>query len=251
MPASIPTPVQGIQAQIDLARGIAASVIGQLYDVYRLNPKSTGAIVSPSNLVIGNFPVKMTRNTQSLADEQAKIYELVYQGLCDVSRLRIGDILVEKGFRSDPGKFILAQERPLKPYMFVRVEINGAVTRQSAISAEPLLGLGPYQATTKAYESVAQLRNGMFAYVQGGSPAQIPIGIQIDRRMGQTPRGFKLPTVNKLEEVSAYVPLLPGLQIQPTDMLADANGNRYLVHAVQIYTAGLVGYLIKAQKLLI
>lgn len=249
--SGIPTPVQGVQQQIDLARGIAASIIGQLYDVYRLNAKSSGAIVSPGNLVVGNFPVKMTRNTQSLAFEQAKIYELVYVGLCDVGKLHLGDVLVEKGFRSDRGMFVLAQERPLKPYMFVRVEINGAVTRQSAISAEPRLGLGPHQATTKAYESVAQLHNGMFAYVQGGTPAQVPIGIQIDRRMGQFPRGFKLPTMNKLEEVSAYVPLLPGLQIQPTDMLADANGNRYLVHAIQVYTTGLEGYLIKAQKLLI
>lgn len=245
------TPVQPYQRIIDNARGIAASFVGQIYDVYRLNKRSNGAIVSASNRIIASFPCKMTRNTVALADEQAKIYELVYQGLCDVSKLQIGDVLVETGFRSDRGMFVLAQERPLKPYMFVRVEINGAITRQSAVQAEPLLGRGPYQGTSKGYESVAQLSNGMYAYVHNGTPAQIPIGIQIDRRMGQQPRGFKLPTANKLEETSCYVPFLPGLQIQPTDMLADANGNRYLVHGIQAYTSGLQGYLLKAQKLLI
>lgn len=245
------TPVQRFQVLIDRARGQAASIIGQIYNVYRLNTKSTGAIVAAKNLVVANFPVKISRNTEHIGDESPKLYELVYQGLCDVGKLQIGDILVEIGFRNDRGMFVLAQERPLKPYMFVRVEINGAVTRQSAISAEPVLGVGPYQSTTKAYESVATLSNGRYAYVQGGTPAQIPIGIQVDRRMGQFPRGFKLPTVNKLEEVSAYVPLLPGLQIQPTDMLADANGNRYLIHAVQVYTSGLQGYLCKCQKLLV
>lgn len=245
------TPVQPYQDLIDNARGLAASFIGQVYDVYRLNTKSTGAIVSPSNKIIASFPVKMSRNTDKLAQEQAPLYEMVYQGLCDVSKLQIGDVLVEIGFRSDRGMFVLAQERPLKPYMFVRVEINGSISRQNPVTPNPLLGLGPWQNTAKAHEMVAQLTGGMYAFVFGGTPAQIPIGVQIDERMGQLPRGFTLPTSNKLEETSCYVPLLPGLQIQPTDMLADAQGNRYLCHGVQIYTSGLSGYLIKAQKLLI
>lgn len=246
------TPVQSLQLEIDDARGQAADEVGQSYNVYRLKPNSSGSIISPRSLVIANFPAKMEKNTKSIANEQSMVYEMLFEGMCDRNQLQLGDVLDEIGFRSDTGMYVLADARPLKPYMFVRVEILGGITRQASdqVGPEPTLGRGQYQGTSKSLEWISQLTNGLYSFVQSGTPAGIPMGIQMHRRMGK-PAPVKIPTGSNLEEVFCYVPLLPGLTIQPTDVLSDQNGNRYEIHSVQVFTAGLEGWFIVGHKLLV
>src|SRR5579872_1386114 len=245
-----PTPVQPIQAEIDRARGEVGQFLGQIYNVYRLNARSTGTVISRQSQVYDSLPCYMRKSTKSGDVEQSKVYEMIYEGKFDASKVNIGDIFVEQGFRSDGGMFVLAQYRPLEPYWFVRCEIAGSILREASqtVGAEPAQGLTSYQGVSKKYEWPCVLNNGLYSFQQSGTPAQVPIGIQMYKRIGQK-SGVDIPTATRLEEVYCYVPNLRGIAIQASDTLADQNGNRYKVNSVQTYTVGLQGQFIVGHKL--
>jgi len=247
---SKPTPVAPIQGEIDSARGEVASYLGQIYNVYRLNPRSTGTVISPQSQVYDSLPCYMRLANSPHAQEQSKVYEMIYEGKFDASKVLIGDIFVEKGFRSDGGMFVLAQYRPLEPYMFVRCEIAGTILREASKTTgpEPVLGATSYQGVSKKYEWPCVLSAGSYSFAQTGTPAQIPIGIQMYKRIGKA-SGIEIPTATRLEEVYCYVPNLKGVQLQASDTIADQNGNRYKVNSVQAYTTGLQGQFAVGHKL--
>lgn len=244
-----------------LRRGLGQGVKGGLatyFNVYRLKglsgtPNAATSIVDPLNKVLTNFPIRMVKNAMQQLVEQEPIYKLVYQGMCDTRQLKIGDVFIEVGpimtDVPDGRMFYLADVQPILPAMFVRAEISGSASRPHDASQtdEPLLGRGrAAQAVSKGQEWLYILDNSLYDVQAVGTPATIPMGIQPYNRVGPA-QEMKFPTGTRRGVHYLYLPLLPGLQIEPGDYVLDDNRNHYRIQTVQAFTTGLQGYQLIAE----
>lgn len=251
---------EAIDELVQFGRGIAAEYVGATYDVYRLSnfktgkpPYTNGSIISQMALVIRNYQARMIRTNSAVAIEQTDIYDMMFAMLSDATCLKIGDVLVRTGkFRNDGEIFTVAQLRPMSYNMVIRTEIEGSIARSYGEGdSEQLLGYVKYQGAGKTYEKNYTLKKGWY-YISEPTdiPAMIPFGIQPYKRLGPMPE-IKQPTTTHRTEMFAYVPLLPGLLIEPGDVLADQNGNRYWINTVSVFTTGIQGYQLIAESLFV
>lgn len=251
---------QDIDELVQFGRGVAAEYVGDTYDVYRLSnfktgnpPYTDGSIISQMARVMIGFKARMIRTNSAVAIEQTDIYDMLFIMLGNATCLKIGDVLVRTGkFRNDGEIFTVAQLRPMSYNMVVRTEVEGSIARSYGQGdSEQLLGYVKYQGAGKTYEKNFTLRKGWYYISEPGDiPAMIPFGIQPYKRLGPMPE-IRQPTTTHRTEMFAYVPLLPGLLIEPGDILADQNGNRYQIHTVSVFTTGLQGYQLIAESLFV
>jgi hypothetical protein len=251
---------QAIDELVQYGRGVAAEYVGATYDVYRLRnfksskpPYSDGSIVSQMSRVMRGYKCRMIRTNSAVAIEQTDIYDMMFAMLGDATCMKVGDVLVRTGgFRNDGEIFTIAQLRPMSYNMAIRTEVEGSIARPYGQGdSEQLLGYVAYQGAGKTYEKNYTLKQGWYYISEPEDiPAMIPFGIQPYKRLGPTPE-IKQPTTTHRTEVFAYVPLLPGLLIEPGDMLADQNGNRYQIHNVNVFTTGLQGYQLIAESVFV
>lgn len=239
---------------IQVGRGAAASVVGQTYSVYRLTDTTSNSIFS-SDPVLTEFPAKFDK--AKTADIENVTFELLVCALtCDNTNLQIGDVLKETGYKADGGQYVLAQTRPLKPSIFVRVERDVAISRPSPAggnaSQQPDSGaqLAPgYLGITKSGEEILTLTNGLYAFASSGSVASVPFGLQPQNRV----RGEHKPDIpTQVPEVQfvGFLPFLPGVQILENDIISSDAQDRYVV--VQVYQSddiGLQGYIVILKKM--
>lgn len=242
-----------VNAKIQKLNGKAARRIGQHYNVYRLSNTSNGSVLNSGNRILTNFPIRMVLNMEGWIVEQTKIYDMVFEGLCDARNLQIGDICVEMD--GDGAMFAVADLRPMNPNVFIRVEQSGALSRPfgalpNGATQMPSLGRVGFFGAGKSSEQICVLINGYYSLALSGNPATIPLGVQPYKRLGMMPDP-KVPTSTHRNEVFAYVPNLPGVQIQPGDVISASNGDRYQVHTVTPYTEGLQGYQLICESLFI
>jgi hypothetical protein len=242
-------------SQVDsaLRRGLGRiKPIASTYKVYRLGGLSGTAnaatsIIDPLNLVNESFPARITLGLPKSTLENEPIYKMLYGGICDVRSLKIGDVLVETGptlaGSPDGRAYVLSDVQPLMPAVFARTEIMGSLTRPNGPSQtdDPVLGLGVYQGQSKKDEWLYVLDNGMYDVAGTGTAAVIPMGLQPYSRLGPA-QELKFPTATHRSTHFAYIPLLPGVQIMPGDMVSDQNGNRFKIETVSAFTSGLQGY---------
>ena len=131
--------VRSIQSKIDKGRGKAGTILGQTFDVYRLNAKSTGSIIQPSNLVISGYKAYVKHDARRLETESNIIVKAVPRFIFtgDSSRIQLGDVFVERTdpFRTelptptDGNIFTFAYIRPIRRLGFVSTPISGQVSR--------------------------------------------------------------------------------------------------------------------------
>jgi len=227
--------------------GLGAKVIGNQYDVYRLNNASTGSIIQTSNKVISSFNARFSFMPPKTLLEQTELYNQWYTAMVDTRQLKMGDMLVEVGpsltDTPDGRIFCLVDVTSMRAPIFARCEVLGALTRPNddSIVDQPLQGEVDYQGQTKFTEWISVLTNGFYDMQGTGSPAVIPMGLQPHIRMGPG-QEIKYPTSTPRGVYYGWCPLLPGLQIQPGDMVADAVGNRYQIQIAHVFTTGLQGW---------
>jgi hypothetical protein len=217
-------------------------------------PNSASSIINSLNLVYSYFPVRFVHQKVAIVMEQAEIYEMLYLGMCDTRSLKPGDIFVETGptlaDTPDGRVFALADVQPLLPAVFARVEDYCALTRPDSESgaSDPIQGQAPYQGETKFTEAICSLVEGSYQIPGTTTPTVIPMGVQPHRRMGSS-QEFKYPTATHRGLYFGYAPLLPGIQIEPGDVVSDQNGNRYVIHVPSTFTTGIKGWLLQMESL--
>ena len=240
--------------------GLGATLaIGTQFSVYRLNANSTGNWCQPSNLINDNYSAKFAYAIPKGLEEQTDTYKMWYTAMCDTRPLLIGDILIETGpsltDEPDGRGFVFCDVRPLQGPVFARVDFNGSLSRSNSPSqvAEPLQGDVGTVAATKDTEWTYQLQNGNFFVDPTGQPAAIPMGMQQHIRVGPA-QGLKadvFPTGTSRAVFFCYIPLLPGVLIQPGDIISNSIGDRFQIENIALHTVGLQGYQIIAYSIFI
>jgi len=248
--------VSNVDNALREALGQGVPVIAEFYDVYRINPLSTGQWIDPSNRVIQGFNARIVYNPPTTLKEQVLLYKMAYSGMCDTRALQIGDVLVQTGPTltgiPDGRIFILADVQPLMAPLFFRTEIPGSITRPHSplTVSEPLLGDGGEARTTKQTEWLVTLSQGLFDVTADGPACSIPMGIAL-RERGGGKQEIKYPTAAPRGELDIFVPELPGLQLQVNDMVSDSHGNRFRVTVVALYDVGVRGYQLRAETVFV
>lgn len=241
----------GVLPQIDgviqEGRGVAAAVLGQTYNVYRLSDTSTGSILSGDPLY-QSFPARIRKLPSRHKAIEGVIFELVaFESACNNLVLEIGDFLVEEGYGSTGSAYVVAEKRPTRETVLMRCETNCAIMHPYSLAGtqaeQPTSGIvwnDDYGGPEQLYDQNIVLQNGLYAtdptYTM--SPATIPCGLAPLNRIRDS-KELGLPTEIPSTRFVMYVPLLPGYQISQNDKIKAENQDTYLVE--QDYTSGDVG----------
>lgn len=250
---------------IQVGRGVAAAVIGQTYQVYRLDGQTNNSVTSnaPVNFpgVGAQFPCRLARSVAKLAIEN-EIYSLLcFKGTCDNRQLVLGDVLYETGYEAmDAGYYTFAQARPTRASLFMATPFAAMLSRPN-----PHAGRADQQPTTpgqfveledsgsidRASDAIMVLQNGFYSYqtTSGLTPASVQIGLQPIRRLrdGNT---LGTPTDMYRVEYLIYCPELPGEQLNELDRFSLGSSDRYEIS--QLYSSeytGLAGHICVVEKM--
>jgi hypothetical protein len=256
----------GINRAVQIGRGVASALLGQTYDIRRLDNATNGSI-SNNTPIYPSFPASIKRVAKTKAENE--IFNLLaFEATCNNLDLEIGDLCTETGFGEDGGVFYVAQKRPLRETIWIRAESAINITRPiptaGAVSQQPTSGWqvapsGTWSGIAKNTEEVLTLTNGLYSFstAPGASPAVVYAGLQPPKTMLKETQNPKIPGVGKLatlldiETFVIYLPLLPGEEVSEYDRIAFSQiGDRYEVH--QVFTTaktGIAGYIIVAAKL--
>lgn len=228
---------------IQKGRGAVASALGQTYTVYRLTNQS-GSVISGQPLFPA-FPARLRKATK-VAIENTSFDLECFTATCDNEAIQKQDVLVENGYESDNGIWVFAQERPTRETIWVRAEtlcfISRPYTASGSVAEQPASGVTvqtSWGGTSKPIEKYLILTNGLYSYsATATTGASVPVGIQPLNRVrdGRIP---KVPTTQYRTHHLAYVPLLPGEQLNEQDRINAANGDRYEI--MEVHTTDMVG----------
>lgn len=247
-----------IDGAIQEGRGAAAATIGQSYDVRRLTTTTAGSITNEVPLYT-NFPA-IIRKAQKKQIENTTFDLQVFEATCDNTYLQLGDVLTETGYRNDSGMYTVAQMRPLRPTLIVRTEAAITITRPrpkgGRASQQPAQGavLAPgYLGTGKKNEWPLTLVDGLYSFEPSGSAAVVPCGLQPLNRVrdgSKNDAAGQMPTSLYREHFLAWLPLIPGDQLQELDRLNFPNADRYEIALLYTSeTTGLSGHVLVVEKL--
>lgn len=240
---------------IQRGRGVAASLLGQTYNVYRLTGSTDNSVISGTP-ALTNFPARI-RKAPKLALENNTFDLETFAFTCDNTWLDKQDVLVEQGYENDAGIWVFAQERPTRETVCVRAEtlcfISRPYTAAGAVAQQPSSGTSvstSWGGTHKGIEKYLTLTGGIYSFSETASAgASVPCGIQPLNRVrdGSKP---KVPTVQYRTHHLIYVPLLPGEQLNEQDRINASASDRYEVMEVHSTDmTGLSGYICIAEKL--
>jgi hypothetical protein len=256
-----PTAVQQIDLAIQAGLGAAAQVIGQTFDVRRMD-QWTNISISSNQPVLSGFPASVFRTTTKALFENQTLELVVFQATCDRTNLQLLDVCTQTGtYRNDGSVFTVVQMRPLQPTLWMSTPSAVTITRPvpAAGRASQMPVSGPiatpgYSGVTKSTEQILTLVDGLYEFVEPGvpglNPCTVQCGLQPTQRVrdGREP---KLPTALYREHFQIYCPIIPGAYIRELDRFSfPSSGDRY--EAAMIFTSemiGLAGYIIVAEKL--
>jgi hypothetical protein len=181
------TRVAQLDRVVQRGRGVAASVLGQTLNVYRLSNTSNVSVTAGSPVITG-FQARLERTTSKRKLESETINLITYVALCDNGTLQIGDLLETTGYKSDGAWFYFVQARPLDSNIFIRAELAATITRpMPTAGAASQMGTGPQAAPSgtwggvdKGGEQVLTLVNGLYSFsgTIGATPATVMCGLQ-------------------------------------------------------------------------
>jgi hypothetical protein len=120
-----------IDGVIQFGRGVAAGVVGQSYDIRRLDaPTGATGSISSQPPIYTNYPARLRRTTKKLAIENDIFGLICYEATCDNRVLLLFDQMTETGYEPmENGVYIMAQARPTRETLWMRAESNISITR--------------------------------------------------------------------------------------------------------------------------
>lgn len=253
---------QELNIAIQEGRGAAASVIGQTCDVRRLDG-TTSISVSNNAPVLRHFPF-IPRRAKKQHIENTAFDLLVFESTCDGTFLQIGDLCTQTGYLNDGSRFTVAQLRPTQKNLWVRTEANVSISRpipQAGAAAQQPSGgavaTSGYAGIWKAEDEQLQLSFGLYTFTtMPGTPAQVACGLQPLNRVRDASSGFspgagpQVPTSLYREHFLAYLPLLPGVQLNELDRIHFGMADAYeIIFPFTTEQTGFAGYILLVEKM--
>jgi hypothetical protein len=256
------TTIARIDAKIQRGRGKAAQKLGQTYDIRRANSR-TNIGIGTTRAVITGFPSRLRRITSKNILENQTFEILTFQATCDNRTLQLGDLATETGYEAmQAGNYIVAQMRPTRESVWVRVESNVVISRPNGTAGQaaqqPTNGntyVEGWAGTWPENEEILQLVNGIYSFTteSGATPAQVPCGLEPNARIrdGNT---LGLPTEQYRDQFMIYLPMLytnaGGVMLNELDRINFGQSDRYEI--AKLYTSdmtGLSGQICQVEKL--
>ncbi len=247
---------------IQLGQGAAASVLGQPYDVRRLDTTTNVSVSSNAPLLHG-FPVALREYKLKAAVEGMPFDLLTYAATCNnqsllnlietASGYGLTSIqLTETGYEAgNSGVYTLARVRPMQETLLVRTELTVSITRPfPTAGAAATMPVTPgtwledegYGGTPKSTEQVLTLANGMYAFEGAGAEmATVYVGVIQQRRIKDT-NPLHTPMTLPGGEFYIWIPDLPGVILKRNDRIN--GGDRFEI--ASFYNSedtGLSGYI--------
>ncbi len=256
-----------VDSAVQEALGAAASVVGQQFDVRRLDGATNGSITNNAPVLHG-FPAILHRTTSKKVIEGAVFDLVVFEAECDAARYLVldpergGDLLKES--IGTPGytgaSYTFVQRRPPGNALLIRTDVSCSITRPKPkggrADQQPVTGsaiAADYLGTNKAAEWNLTLSSGAYAFASTGSSATVMIGLQPTARVRDGKRNDaagQMPTDLPLGQFIGYVPLVYGETIQEKDILNCGNADRYEVRKMHTSgSVGVVGWVVELEKL--
>lgn len=238
------------QVTQSIGGGVPSSILGTNYKLYRLNSNTAGSIISLNSLVSATFKMYFRDHQKASRQkiENTTFDLLVFDGVCDGTKLKVGDILVETGYESDGGIYCVAQQRPLSGNMLVRVESRSAIAEPQpgagSDETQPTVGPvwveGKYGGPTTPERYVLTLDHGLYEMrpFGEGTLASVPIGFQPLNRVRESKKQG-IPTAYPHTMFLAYIPPTPGYIPAPLDILKSQNMDSFSID--QVYSSSGVG----------
>ena len=242
-------------------RGTAARIIGQSYSVYRMNPNTSGSVISPNSLVYPTFSMYFKNHQRaSKVHVENTVFDLmIFEGMCDGTKLQVGDFLVENGYESDAGVYCVGQLRPMSQNILVRVESPSTLEKPhpdaGASEDQPTSGFvyvqGKYGGVRPAGRFELTLQGGLYSMqAQGeGILASVPIGLQPINRVSDSHKP-PIPMTFPRTKFLCYIPPLPGYIINELDVVKMSQADSYQVS--MMYSSadcGLQGFICTLEKI--
>jgi hypothetical protein len=241
-----------VQELIDFGREMAGEMVGQPFDVYRLNNSSTGDVLDPSNKLTPSLPGKLTHSRTMDTVENDILKANTFELLAPSNVLAIGDVLVQQDVvYGGDSRYAVVSKRPLKPVMVARVEANCYIKRVYADHD----GDG-YNGSNVDSELPYVLNNGVFSIgAKTDTPAVIPCGVTtIAQLKNMKPERLPLDVTTSWWYI--FVPYLPGLQrIRENDVVYHNNATdddvaiRYRVQIPLVSDAGTAGQFLVCERM--
>jgi hypothetical protein len=236
-----------IDTAIQQGRGAAGAVLGQTYEVRRLDGTTNGS-VSSNTPVYEAFPARVQRTLKKVQIENEVFTLLVFVAMCDNRPLQLQDLLTQTGYENDGSVFTFVQARPTRDTLWMRTEFNASITRPMPLAGQAgqqPIGAGVsspdgYGGVAKDTEEVLTLVDGLYAFssTPGASPAGIQVGLQPLNRI-KDGRSLGTPTDFYREHFLIYAPEIPGEQLNELDVISFPNSDRYEI--AEMFTSDLTG----------
>lgn len=249
------TDIVYVDGQIQYGRGRAAEKLGELFNVYRLRPNTNVSMLTTK--VFSGYQARIYKASK-MAIENSSFQLQVFEFTSDILRLKIGDLLVGYGYRSDKSQFIFAQARPTRENIFVRTELNCTITRPhphgGAAEDQPARGARwnpEYGGGDKQSELILTLTNGEYNFLSSGTYASVPVGLQPQTRGRGSGGKPQFPTQVEEQRFIAYIPTLPGEMVVENDIINTSlpTADRYRVQLVYPSSVGFSGNICMVEKM--
>ena len=249
----------GIQRIIDYGRGLAANVVGQPGNVYRLQSGVSGAFVQAATEQFVNFTLlrKTMRGGISMETHE-DMGDVFFTMICNLNYLLTGDVWIQ----NDPfyGTGATLVDYPTNEFIGACLVYHGV--------AKPSLGVQLNRLATYVRPATATDVTGYFASgANAGLPLTLVNGAAVFGAPGATgdllpvglnpmPRPVKpeqfrprIPGMTEYANYFCYIPPLPGFIPQEGDYIETFNGSRYLVEIPWHLEAGIVGNSLQVRRM--
>lgn len=195
------------QNLINFGRQLAGDIVGQPFQVYRLQPASNGNYVQASNLFNADLRAKITHSADSKQIENEVQHASMFQFLCSFDAVQIGDILVQvDDVFGQNGTYAVASFRPLKQIICARVETYAYLKRPQSNKDKG------YGGPSKDTHLPFILLNGKLVVGSDvDSPSVIPCGLNTIGQI-KTQKPEHLPMGLLTPWYYIYIPMIPGVE---------------------------------------
>lgn len=240
-----------LQKTVDLGRGVAASIVGQPGNVYRLLPGVSGAFIQSATEVLVNFPLMRKVIKGGAAMEAHEGISTVYFNLiCDLRQLETGDVYI----LNDPyyGTGANLVDYPTQEFVGVCVVHHSVMKPSYGMQLNRLAtiwrpetqpdGTGYFQSAALAGQPM-NIVNGQAVWGPvGGTPDYLPIGLAPVTRPIK-PEQFRPGLAGMTEHVDyfCFVPPIEGYHPKEGDYIMTLDDSRYIVQTPWFLEAGIVG----------
>lgn len=244
-----PTYLPELDSVVQEGRGIASSILGRLFDVYRYAPNATKLYGTDPLYVDYQAYLKKTANRNVIENITFDLVTSI--ATCDTTILQLGDLLVTTGLDGAPESWCFAQREPMREALFTRVEFTATLRRNSigpgSIADQPDTGSAftGYAGRSDGTDRYLGFVNATLAFGGSSTAIQIPCGLQPQNR-SRGAHESEIPSSTEHSRYCAYLPPL-GIKVEENDEIVIA-GDAYLVRQTFESQVGFVGNILIVEK---